>query len=109
LGKLLAKTLDPKDRPKTGSNAEAIREQAGRTPILKRFKMTAMKPTGGAKPSFWEKLLLLHAPADSKDSPGKQDLRELRKTLRAQKNPKSCDDTRGMGPHKPDGFLLDAK
>src|SRR5207302_8281474 len=109
LGKLLARTLDPRDRVKPGSDAQTIRDKASHTPILRRFKLAAMKPTGGAKPSYWEKLLLVHKPADASDNPDKQELLDLRKFMRSQKNVKTRDPERGMGPHKADGFLLDVR
>lgn len=109
LGKLLARTVDPKDRPKPGTDADAVREKAAREPILKRFKLAAMKPAAGGKPSYWEKLLLFCAPADAKDEPGKEEVLDLRRFLKRQKSSRTRDETRGMGPHRPDGFLRDAK
>lgn len=114
LGKLLAKTSDstgsraPRERSARGERGErGPRSGSESTPILKRIKLAAMKPGRSGKAGYWEKLLLLCAPADAAEPPA-EDVKQLRRFIRNQKSKKTRDETRGMGPHKPDGFLKDA-
>ncbi|MCK6484416.1 MAG: hypothetical protein HUU22_01825 [Phycisphaerae bacterium] len=114
LGKLLAKTNDPagsrapRERSARGERGErGPRSGSESTPILKRIKLAAMKPGRSGKAGYWEKLLLLCAPADAAEPPA-EDVKQLRRFIRNQKSKKTRDETRGMGPHKPDGFLKDA-
>ena len=109
LGKLLARAADPKDRARTGGDPKALREAAERVPILKRFRLIAMKPTGSGRPSAWDKLVLFYAPADASATPTREEMKELREHRAQQKNPKTRDPNLGMGPHKPDGFLAGMK
>lgn len=115
LGKLLAKTSDPagsrapRERSARGDRgARGPRSGSESTPILKRIRLAAMKPGRGGKAGYWERLLLLYAPADSSPEPAADEVKQLRKFIRSQKSKKTRDETRGMGPHKPDGFLRDA-
>ncbi len=109
LGRLLARTIEPKDAARIGKDSSALREAAEIVPILRRFRLTAMKPTGSGKPNAWDKLVLLYSPGDASATPTKAEMTDLRERRANRKNIKKRDPNDGMGPHKPDGFLKDAK
>lgn len=110
LGMLLARTIPKRHASKPNSDA-AIHLAAERTSILKRFELIKAKRPKRSRATFWEKIRLIHAPADADDNPKQDELQLFRKTCRAQKRRKTRDVSLGFenSRHKLDGFLLDAK
>lgn len=110
LGALLAKTY-PKKQPRKPNSSEAIRLAAERTPILKRLVQIKTRRPKKSRATFWEKLRLLYAPADPASLPEMAEIKNFRKVIKAQRQPKTRDNTLGFehSRHELDGFLLDAK
>jgi len=110
LGALLAKTFVRRRGRRTPKGAEQVRAAAERIPILTRLSMIRKKHPKRSRATYWEKIRLLHAPADPHDTPSRVALRAFRKDAARQRRRKTRDAGRGLTSkaHGPDGFLLDA-
>ncbi|MFQ5424017.1 MAG: hypothetical protein ACE5F9_08555 [Phycisphaerae bacterium] len=109
LGAFLAKTFVRRRGRRAPKDAEQVRSAAERTPILTRLSMIRKKRPKRSRATYWEKIRLLHAPADSHDTPSRAALRAFRKDAARQRRRKTRDAGRGLTSkaHGPDGFLLD--
>lgn len=110
LGKLLAKTYAKRRGRRPPRGKEAVRAAAERTPILQRLSLARKKRPKKSKATYWQKIRLLHAPADPEDKPSAAALKAFKKQAARQKRRKSRDPNRGLAceAHGADGFLLDA-
>lgn len=110
LGNILAETHPQKPGVTRGRSAQSTREAAERTPILVRLGMIGGRKPKGSKATYWEKLLLLHAPSEDSDTTASDVLSELRKRLKLKKNKRTAPTDEGIAApaHPIDGFLLDA-
>lgn len=111
LGELLARAAGgAKSAAKPKDDREA-RRSAERTPILARLASMRTKKPKGSTATFWQKLRLLHAPADATDKVSAKDVKKLKKEIAAIKREKKKTPKRGLDckAHGLDGFLLDAE
>ncbi|HKQ47682.1 MAG TPA: hypothetical protein VJZ71_06415 [Phycisphaerae bacterium] len=110
-GELLAKTgRGAKGAPKAKDDREA-RKSAERVSILARLLQVRTKKPKGSAATFWQRLRLLHAPADAIDKVTPEEVKKLKKEIAAIKREKKKTPKRGLDckAHRNDGFLLDGE
>lgn len=109
-GELLAKTFQRRRGRRAPAGEEAKRSAAERTPILTRVTLVRKKRPRKSKATYWQKIRMLHAPAEAADMPKADALKAFKKQVARQKRRRSRDATLGLAceAHAADGFLLDA-
>lgn len=110
-GELLAKTAGgAKGAAKPKDDREA-RKSAERRPILARLSLIRTKKPKGSAATFWQKLRLLHAPADVKDKVTAKEVKEFKKETAARKRERKKSPKQGLDctAHPLDGFPLDGE
>ncbi len=110
-GALLARTLLRVRGRRAPRGKDAIREAAEAISIVTRLALIRTKKPRGSRATYWEKLRLLHAPADASDKPDPKALAAFRKVVMRQKRKSTRDATLGLDTeaHPLDGFLAPGK
>ncbi len=110
-GALLARTLPRVRGRRAPRGKEAIREAAEAIPILTRLALIRTRKPRGSRATYWEKLRLLHAPAEVSDKPDPKALAAFRRAAIRQKRKSTRDATLGLDTvaHPLDGFLIHGK
>lgn len=111
LGALLSKTYELPPRRAKPKTSEAVQTAAERTPILTRIAKIKKKKPRKSKATYWQKLRLLHSPADPEDNPKPKTLKRFKKKAAVQRSKRKRDPTLGLAcdAHPADGFLTDAE
>ncbi len=109
-GELLSTTYVKRSGRKNPRGPDAERAAAERTQILTRLSLVRKNRPKKSKATYWQKIRLLHGPADPDDNPSREELRSFKKQIKRQKGRSKRDPNLGLSAdaHKPDGFFLDA-
>jgi hypothetical protein len=110
-GELLARSGRAAKGAAKSNNDREARRSAERTSILTRLSQARTKKPKGSAATFWQRLRLLHAPADTGDTVTPEDVKKLKKEIATIKREKKKTPKRGLDckAHGLDGFLLDAE
>lgn len=109
LGELLARAAGGAKGAAKPKDDREVRKAAERMTILSRLAQVRTKKPKGSAATYWQRLRMLHAPADAKDKVTAEEMKKLKKENAAIKREKKKTPKRGLDckAHGLDGFLLD--